>query len=95
MAKAALPVLTEREKRAKYGQILRRAHQVANLTRKEAALALGVDEGQLGRWLSGDENPQVWRYMASLVLRDALRIAEAEDAGHVVVETVIRMVRTA
>jgi hypothetical protein len=92
MAKA---VLTEREKRARFGQILRRAAQIANCSRKEAACRLGVDEGQLGRWYSGDENAQVHRYHADPSLRDALRVAEAEDAGNVTVRTVIEMTRPA
>ena len=92
MAKA---VLTEREKRARFGQILRRAAQVAGCSRKEVAARLGVDEGQLGRWYSGDEHPQLYRYHFDAGLRDALRIAEAEDAGDVTVRTVIEMTRRA
>jgi hypothetical protein len=99
MAKADL---TEREKREHYGQILKRAQQILGKSRKEMADLLGVDEGQLGRWYSGVENPQLWRYHSAISAegdqlspRDAVRIAEAEDARdhRLVIETVIRMVR--
>lgn len=97
MVKASLPRLSEREKKAGFGLILRRASQLARLSRKETADALGVDEGQLGRWWSGDETPQVFRYMANPIMRAALRIAEAEDAEaageDVVVRTVIEVGR--
>ena len=93
MAKASLPDLSEREKRADYGLILRRAQQILGLTRKEMAVRLKVDEGQLGRWYSGDENQQTWRYFSDLAVRAALRIAEAEGAEGVVIRTVIEMER--
>jgi hypothetical protein len=94
--------LSEREKRAHFGRILRRAQQILGKSRKEMAAILGVDEGQLGRWYSGDENAQLHRYHhalsaegESLSPRDAVRIAEAEDARdhRLVIETVIRMTR--
>ena len=96
MAKANL---TEREKRASLGRILKRTAEVLGKTRKEMAGLLGVDEGQLGRWYSGDENAQVWRYHhaenpnGAMSPRDALRLAEAEDADGVRIRTVIEMVR--
>lgn len=98
MAKADL---SDREKRSKYGQMLKQVAQILGKTRKEIADVLKVDEGQLGRWYSGEENPQMWRYHAlddignGMSLRDALRIAEAEDAraDGVSVRTIIEMVR--
>jgi len=99
MAKADL---SEKEKRESFGKILRRAQQILGKNRDEMAALLGVDPGQLGRWYSGMENPQLFRYHNArsaegdpLTPRDALRIAEAEDArdARLVIETVIRMTR--
>lgn len=102
MAKTDLKDLEKAGRRA-FGRVLRRAIQLAGLTADEARARLGevveggqpIDAAQLSRWFSGDENAHVWRFMLDRELRDALRLAEAEDAGHVVVETVIRIVRTA
>lgn len=99
MAKATLPILTIREKRAVYGAILRRACVLAGYqTRKEAADALDVDEGQLGRWWSGDENPQTWRFQSHHALGPSLLVAQAEahqGGDAIVVETVVRVMRRA
>lgn len=79
MAKAGLPDVTLREKRAEYGQILRRASVIANLDRNATADALKVDPAQVSRWWSGDENPQTWRYRDHPKLRIAYLKAQAEE----------------
>lgn len=91
MAKAELASLTEREKRASYGQILKKASALANLNRDETARALGVDPSQVSRWWSGDENAQLWRYQQHPVLNRARLIAEAEADDSIEVETTLRI----
>ena len=95
MAKAELPDLSIQEKREEYGQILRRASEIAGLSRKETADLLRVDEGQLGKWWSGAENAQMWRYHAIYRLRGAVLIAQAEAHEGAEVETTVRIKRTA
>lgn len=92
MAKADLTV---REKRAIYGRILKRACVLAGFdTRKEAAQALGkMDEGQLGRWFSGDENPQTWKFQQHITIGPALIQAQAEAQQGVVVRMSIELPR--
>lgn len=100
MAKADLNVV-EKAGRAAHGRVLKRAIELAGLNDKEAGALLGavvpggkpIDKAQLSRWFGGEENSQMWRFFAVPRLRDAYRIAEAEAAGHVVVKTVIEMVR--
>lgn len=97
MAKADLEHVTLREHRAEYGQLLRRASEIAGFDRNQTADALGVDPAQVSRWWSGDENPQVWRYRRHPRLRNAYLLAQAEtDAGAgVMVETIVRIPRGA
>lgn len=98
MAKAEIRNLTIREKRAVYGAILRRASEIAGLNRDQTADELQVDPGQLGRWWSGDENPQTWRFTEHPHLASALLVAQAEaheSGDHIVVETVVRVRRRA
>lgn len=90
MAKAKLD-LTNREERAEYGAILRRASEIAGLNRDETADALKVDPAQVSRWWSGDEAAQPWRYRRCEKLRRALIAADAEDATGVIVRTVIEI----
>ena len=92
MAKAELPDLTLREKRAEYGGILRRASELAGMNRDQTADALTVDPAQVSRWWSGDENPQGWRYQQHPKLRIAYLRAQAEKDGAVVVKTVLEIV---
>lgn len=92
MAKASL---SQRDGREAYGKVLRRASTIANLNRRETADALEVDEGQLGRWWSGLENPQVFRYHAHPVLGAALIIAESEAHARASVVTRIDVRLTA
>ncbi len=101
MAKALLNTVEsdpEASAREAFGRVIRRAVALSGMSDKEACVALGaavdvdaepIDKAQFSRWLSGKENPQVWRFYAVRSLRDSLRAAEALDAG-LVVETVIR-----
>jgi hypothetical protein len=80
-----LKVLTEGEKRANHGLILRRAIQLAGLNVDEAAIALVVDRAHFSRWLSGVENCQAWRITEccdtnadAVKMRDAYIVALAE-----------------
>jgi ribosome-binding protein aMBF1 (putative translation factor) len=91
MAKAELPDVTIREKRAEYGQVLRRASEIAGLDRNQTAEKLRVDPAQVSRWWSGDENPQTWRYRQDERLRIAYLRAQAEVDGAVRVRTVIEV----
>lgn len=93
MAKADLASLTIREKRAAYGQILRRASELAGMNRDETADALSVDKAQLSRWWSGDENGQAWRYQAHPVLKQTLLVAQAEATQGAVVKMLIELER--
>lgn len=97
MAKADLSDVTLREKRAEYGQVLRRASEIAGLDRNQTADALKVDPAQVSRWWSGDENPQTWRYQQHERLRSSYLIAQAEKdaSGLVEVETTVRIKRIA
>jgi ribosome-binding protein aMBF1 (putative translation factor) len=84
MAKAVLPDLTLREKRAEYGRILKRARELAGMNRDECARALGdVDPAQVTRWESGDENQQTWRYRQNPTLKAAYKLAQGEADGAV------------
>jgi hypothetical protein len=91
MAKAELSDLTIRERRAEYGQILRRASEIAGFNRDQTADALKVDPAQISRWWSGDENPQTWRYRQDEKLRVAYLRAQAEVDRAVRVRTVIEV----
>lgn len=93
MAKVNLKEIETVEKTA-YGRVIARAIQIAGLSKKEAADVLAVDEGQLGRWISGKETPQTWRFRAVPQLRRALLFAEADDNEEVVVQTTL-IVRSA
>lgn len=90
MAKVEIAVRTIRDERAAYGQILRRASELAGMNRDQTAEALHAEPAQVSRWWSGDENAQVWRYHRHPRLRAALRLAEALTDETVHVETVIR-----
>lgn len=78
MVKAGLPDLTLREKRREYGQVLRRASEIAGFNRDQTADELHVDASQVSRWWSGDENPQTFRYREHPKLRLAYLKAQAE-----------------
>lgn len=92
MAKAGLPDLTLREKRAEYGAILRRTRELARFDQQQTAAELHVDRAQLSRWESGDENAQTWRYRQHPKLRIAYLKAQAEETQTAVkVRTVIEI----
>lgn len=93
MAKAGLPDVTLREKRAEYGAVLRRASELAGLNRDQTADQLKVDKAQVSRWWSGDENPQSWRYQQHPTLRIAYLKAqgEAETGPKVKFKTLIEI----
>ena len=97
MAKAKLVDLTLREKRAKYGEILKRTRVLADLDQQQTADELQVDRAQLSRWESGDENAQTWRYKDHPVLRLKYleATAEAEQSDVVAIETHIHIRRQA
>ena len=93
MAKASLPIRenrSEREKKEAYGRILKTVQHMLGKNRDEMAQWLNVDPRQLGRWYSGEENAQLWRYHAIPQVRRALRLVEAlDDADGAEVRTVI------
>jgi hypothetical protein len=95
MAKADLSAITIREKRQKYGDVLRRTSEIARMNRDETADALQVDKAQISRWWSGEENPQTWRYHQHPRLRECYLLAQAEADGNVELETVVRIRRRA
>jgi hypothetical protein len=93
MAKAALPkreIATDREKKEAFGRILKAVQHVLGKNRDGMAYLLNVDPRQLGRWYSGDESPQMWRYHAIPQVRRTLRLVEALDDtdGATVVTTI-------
>lgn len=92
MAKAGLPDVTFREKRAEYGQILRRTREIAGLDQQQTADQLKADRAQISRWESGDENAQTWRYRQHPKLRIAYLKAQAEEVQSAVkLRTVIEI----
>jgi hypothetical protein len=94
MAKAALPKRenpSEAEQKEEFGRVLRCVQHVLGKSRKEMAALLKTDERQLGRWYTGEETAQVWRYHAIPQVRRVLRLVEAlDDADGATVETTIR-----
>jgi hypothetical protein len=99
MAKADLlkKEKAEQVERENYGSLLRRVQTLLGLNRDEMAAELEIDPSQLGRWYTGKENPQMWRYRRKPALNDALRLADALDAkqrqSNIAVRTVNEMVR--
>jgi hypothetical protein len=82
MVKADLPKRenrSEREKKEAYGRLLKTVQHVLGYNRDQMANLLDVDARQLGRWYSGDESPQMWRYHDIPKVRRALRLVEALD----------------
>lgn len=72
------------ERREAHGKVLARAIQIAGLSKKEACAVLGVEANQLSAWLSGNENPQTWRFQQHPQMKRALLAAQAEDMTGVV-----------
>ena len=92
MAKA-LNKVDESLARKGFGEILRRAVELAGLIEKEAAEQMGVDRAQFSRWLGGLENPQVWRFQRHALIGPALIAAQAEVTPGATIQTVITLLR--
>ena len=100
MAKAKIADRTFSENREELGRILRRTSEIAGLNRDQTADQLKVNASSVSRWWAGspDEPPQIWRYTSHPTLKIAFLVAQAEahQGGHsIVVETVVRVMRTA
>jgi len=93
MAKASLNKVEESQARKGFGEILRRAVELAGLIEKEAAEQMGVDRAQFARWLGGQENPQVWRFQRHPLIGPALIAAQAEVTPGATIRTVIELER--
>lgn len=81
--------------RARVGAAIARAFQLAGLSQKEAAAAVGHDQAQVARWLSGQERPQFDALFAVEALRAPLVIALAALAEDIDVTTTITIRRSA
>jgi len=92
MAKADLKKVEQAQREA-HGRVLARSIQIAGLTQKEAAAALGTDESTLSRWIAAKEAQQTWRFQQHRTLGPALLLAQAEDETGVIVRHVIEMER--
>lgn len=80
--------------REQVGAAIEHARQLSGLSLKEFAAAVGRDERQIARWISGDERAQLDRLFAVEALRQSLVIALASLAGQQVeIETTIRVRR--
>lgn len=76
--------IPDAECKRRIGSALQHAVNLAHLSNKEAAAAVGVDDGQFGRWISGSENAQIARVMACEALKKPFLvafIAEFADAS--------------
>lgn len=95
MAKADLKTL-ETHWRERIGKAIARCFKLADVSQKEGAGLLDRDPGQIARWISGGEPPQLNAILAVPQLRQHFLIALAEVAGEgIAIETTIRIVRTA
>lgn len=87
------------DERLRWGRAIERALAMSNITKQEAAFAMGYGENQapISRWCSGDENPQMARLTAALGkgFERNLIVAYASDAEGVTVETTIKFQREA
>lgn len=82
--------------RARLGKAIDRTRQLSGLNLDEFAQAVGRDQRQVARWISGLERPQFDAIFAHPSLRHALLVALAELAGSgVEVTTSIRIQRLA
>lgn len=93
MAKVETARVTFHDKRSEYGQILRRARDLAGMNRDQVADALNVDPAQITRWESGERNPEVFLYQAHPVLKQTLLVAQAEATQGAIVRTLIEIER--
>ena len=76
MAKAT--VRKVEDGREAHGRVLARSIQLAGLSQKEAAAALGTDESTLNRWLKAKESQQTWRFEQHAIIGPAYLLAQAE-----------------
>jgi hypothetical protein len=93
MAKVDLTKGDQDAGRRFFGEVLRRAVELAGLLEKEAAEQMGVERSQFSRWLNGKENAQVWRFHAHDLLGPALLAAQAEVTPGATIRTVIELQR--
>lgn len=77
------------------GRAIQRAVTLAGMSNKEAAAHIGVNDSQFGKWLSGNEPPQVHRVFAVVALRQPLVLALAEccEADGITIKTVVTLER--
>lgn len=94
VAKAHLRI-PEIDVKSLVGRAIQRAVSLAGLTNKEAAALVGVNDSQFGKWLSGNEPPQVHRVFAVPALRQPLVLALAEccESDGISVKTVVTLER--
>lgn len=81
--------------RARIGAAVARAFQFAGLSQKEAAAAVGHDQAQVARWISGAERPQMDALFAVEALRGPLVIAFAGLSEDIEITTTIAIRRSA
>lgn len=81
MAKADLRKPDFCEWRASIGAAIERARLLRGWSLKELADAVGRDERQIARWITGAERPQLDALFKVATLRHALVLAFAEIAG--------------
>lgn len=81
--------------RSLIGRAIHRAVQLAGMSHKEAAASIGVNDSQFGKWLSGNEPPQVHRVFAVEALQQPLIVALAECCASegIAIKTVVTLER--
>lgn len=96
MARADLRKAENEEKwNESIGKAIERTRTLSGKSLKEFADAVGRDERQVARWISGGENPQLARIFRCAALRQSLVIALAELAEGVTIETTVTIRRIA
>jgi ribosome-binding protein aMBF1 (putative translation factor) len=95
MAKADLRKAEVADLREQIGRGIERARLLSGMSLKEFADAIGRDERQIARWITGAERPQFDAIFAVKELRGPLVIALAELSGTVDVQTTLVIRRTA
>lgn len=81
MAKADIKKVEKREFRSEIGRAIGRGLALAGHTQKEAAGVIGVDQGQMARWIAGTERPHLDRLFAVPEYREPLCVALAQMSG--------------
>lgn len=91
MAKADL---RKADARVQIGRVIRRAAELAGLTRlQQLAAAVHRDERQVARWMDGTERPHFDALIDVEELQQPLVIAFAELTPRVEIETIVRVRR--